>query len=163
MVSRKPVPQSGDVGSAPYPVSPVTTSSASNFPEQILESTIPQPQVSGAEDTNAWTNEGVRGHGNAMADVPEALRVGPPGGVKQRPTHDVMQSTALNTNPFLPKTSNEKASEVKESSAAAWNNSGDHLEQPLRQPPLPPVTITQGMFYETLTALFSNLSQLLLL
>ena len=147
MVSRKPVPQSGDVGSAPYPVSPVTTSSASNFPEQILESTIPQPQVSGAEDTNAWTNEGVRGHGNAMADVPEALRVGPPGGVRQRPSH-VMQSTALNTNPFLPKTSNEKASDVKESSAAAWNNSGDHLEQPLRQPPPPPVTITQGMFYE---------------
>jgi len=148
MVSRKPVPQSHGAGSAPYPVSPDASNNPSDFPLPNPQGTDPQSRPSGAEDTSAWNYEGVQAHGKATADVPEALRVGPPGGVKPKPSQDVLKSTALTTNPFLHKQSTEKASEAKESSAAAWGDSGEFPEQPSGPPPPPPVTITQGMSWK---------------
>jgi len=152
MVSRKPVPQSPGVASAPYPVTPVTSHNPSDFPVQSTQSTDRPSQNSGAEDTNedinAWNQEGIHDHGKAMADMPEVLRVGPPGGVKQRPSQEVLKHTALTTNPFLQKQNTRNASETKESSAAAWGNPGVYPEPPSGRPPPPPVTITQGMFFE---------------
>ena len=157
MVSRKPVAHSQGVGSAPYPVSPVTSDNPSDFPVQNTQSTRVQPRLSGAEDTNEWSLEGNHGHGNTMAEVPEALRVGPPGGVKPRPSQEVMKNTALNTNPFLQKQSTGKSTEAKESSAGAWDSSEEYPKQPSGQPPPPPVTITQGMFLKDLLRSVSNL------
>lgn len=95
--------------------------------------------------TNAWSGEGLekQNHGTdtySKSDIPESLRVGPPGGTP-RTSQEMQRPNVSTTNPYLQK-QQTGLSDGKESSATAWGGFAERPPQPAGAPPAP---VPQGM------------------
>jgi len=86
-------------------------------------------------DRNGWSDEKTDHH--TKQDLPQSLRVGPPG-YTQDGSQEMSRPNANTTNPYLQR-QGTGASDVKESSAAAWGGFGERPPQPAEAPPPPPL------------------------
>lgn len=141
MVTRKPTPQDRGLAPAalpPYPVTPVSTEQPPQFRMQDAQSAL-RPADDEPESPNAWSEEGKKAQHHGPPDVPESLRVGPPGYSQHNGSQDGLRSNPASTNPFMQRQTQGGLSDNKDSSAAAWGGFAERPAQPSGAPPPPPV------------------------
>ena len=118
MVTRKPVP-AGDPALAPpnlapYPVTPISTNEP--LPFRVGDARNQMQTDSPSDSENAWGGEA--DDRKAGKELPESLRVGPPG-YTPKGSQEMLRPSANMTNPYLKK-ENSGSSNGNESSAEAW-------------------------------------------
>jgi hypothetical protein len=142
MVTRKPLPQSPNASlgsqpsSPPYPVTPAAAAAPTSFRMQDTPNNLGKSmELEREEDENAWSGERLtKKQEHDPTEVPQALRVGPPGFTVQK-SREMLRLGAASTNPLLQK---QNQNETKESSASAWNDFDEKPTQPSHAPPPPP-------------------------
>lgn len=136
MVTRKPLHQDGGLGTPPYPITPIDTNTQPQFRMQDARNAL--HSASDSDSPNAWTEEGIKGQ-PGRNDVPESLRVGPPG-YSQHSSQELLRPDTTTTNPYLQKQSRNGVNEHKDSSAAAWGGFAERPSHPSEPPPPPPIS-----------------------
>jgi hypothetical protein len=164
MVMRKPAPPNADIvlgadkPDSPYPATPTATDalpapSEGNSRHGSSNSVAAEPDSQTAwrseslerDDLPAWRRPGsgrqsMEGSHNGGEDLPESLRVGPPG-YTPRSSGEMQRPTTTSTNPYLQRQQIglSGTSDGKESSASAWGGFAERPQIPSSAPPPPPV------------------------
>ena len=156
MVSRKPVPQSANSNltpnpsSPPYPVTPIATNTSEKFRMQDTRNELRSAEPE-SDNTNAWSGEGLDKQNDGSSEskraghkeIPESLRVGPPG-YTPKSSQEMLRPSAATTNPYLQKQQDVQS----ESSASAWGGFPERPAPPANTPPPPP--LPKGIFFKSL-------------
>ncbi|TAQ84006.1 hypothetical protein B7494_g7674 [Chlorociboria aeruginascens] len=150
MVTRKPVavntgPQRTTPNTTPYPVTPITTEPAPSFSMQNARQDFQSATDSESNSATAWAHEKPdsnnellqpRSSRAALTNLPDSLRVGPPG-YSPRSSQELLRPVPAVTNPYLQKIKDTQT-DGKESSADAWEGFAGGPAQPSLAPPPPP-------------------------
>jgi hypothetical protein len=129
-INRTPALPNADSRLAAFtPLQPVGRGTSNDTPHSQTQNTQgTMASIDGLDDgSNAWSNEG-RDNLHPSRPLPDALRVGPPGGPPSNSQAAPQPNT--NTNPYIQKQSQGIDSNGNESSANAW-------EGPAELPALP--------------------------
>jgi hypothetical protein len=161
MVTRKPVPPNANIvlgadkSDPPYPATPTATGALQLPSERTSRHGSPNTAGAETDSQSAWRSESserdslpaslrpgsgrqsMDGSHNGVEDLPESLRVGPPG-YTPRSSNEMQRPTEASTNPYLQRqqTGMTGTGDGKES---AWGGFAERPPMPSSAPPPPPV------------------------
>jgi hypothetical protein len=164
MVMRKPVPPNAKIGlgadqsDPPYLATETATGALPPPSERTSRRGSPNSAAVEPDRQTVWRSESterdglpaslrpgsgrqsMEGSQNGAEDLPESLRVGPPG-YTPRSSGEMQRPSVASTNPYIQRqqTGMSGTSDGRESSASAWGGFAERPPVPSNAPPPPPV------------------------